>query len=128
VYWLRFTETISVRIPVGSNFETLPLMEYLEIRLCSSQFLDRLKDIFGGRREPFGILMLDRQGIEAARFYAPWSEIRRVITDANKLYVDWSKRPDWVPFPYQAVSFPYLVVALASVLIEEHKRLPVSTA
>ena len=124
VYWLRFSEAISVRIPVSGDYELMPLLEYLEIRLSSSQFLGRLKDIFSGRRGRFGILTLDRNGIEGPRFFAPWSEIRRVITDANKLYVDWSKRPDWVPFPYQAVSFPYLVVALAAVLIDEHQRVP----
>lgn len=126
IYWLRFTEQISVRIVVGTNFETLPLMEYAEIRLCSSQFLQRLRAIFGGEREEFGILKLDRNGIEAPRFFAPWSEVRRVITDAKCLYVDWILRPNWVPVPYQDVSFPYLVVALASVLIDEQKRLPAS--
>jgi hypothetical protein len=123
VYWLRFTEAITVRVPVGCQLEMMPLMEYLEIRLSSSQFLSRLRKIFHGDRELFGILRLDRHGIDAARFSAPWSEIRRVITDAHKLYVDWSQRRDWVPFPYDGVSFPYLVVALASVLIDEHKRI-----
>jgi hypothetical protein len=124
VYWLRLTPDITVRVNVGNDFEMMPLMEYIEIRLSSSQFLDRLKQIFNGQREPFGILRLGPQGIEAPRFFAPWSEIRRVMTDKAKLYVDWSKRPEWVPFPYQAVSFPYLVVALASVLIDEQKRIP----
>lgn len=124
VYWLRFTDSLSVSIPVGSDYAILPLLEYLEIRLCSSQFLGRLKRIFNGKRETFGILTLDALRIEGQRFSAPWSEVRRVITDANKLFVDWSQRRDWVPFPYQAVSFPYLVVALSSVLIDEYKRIP----
>jgi len=128
VYWLRFTRTFTVRISVGSYFETMPLMEYLEIRLCSSQFLHRLKDIWECKRERFGALLLDRAGIEGPRFSAPWSEVRRVITDSKKVFVDWSQRTDWVPVPYQDVSFPYLVIALSSVLIDEYKRIPAREA
>lgn len=124
IYRLRFTESIDARITVGSNFEIMPLMEYVEIRLSSSQFLQRLRRIFKGERETFGVLTFDKSGIEGPHFAAPWPEVRRVITDAKRVFIDWSRRPDWVPIPYEAVSFPYLVVALAAVLVDEHNRLP----
>jgi hypothetical protein len=123
IYWLRFTEQFSVKITIGTDFEIMPLMEYMEIRLSSSQFLHRLRQIFNGQREPFGVLTFDKDGIGGPRFFAPWSEVRRVITDANRVFIDWTRRTDWVPIPYEEVSFPCLVVALAAVLVDEHKRL-----
>lgn len=121
-YWLTLEHNFSVKISIGNSPQMIPLMEYIEIRLCAGQFLNRLKVIWNGGREDFGIVTLDRQGFEGRRFFAPWGEIRRVVSDSHQVFVDWSKREEWIPIPHQDVSFPYLVIALASVLIDEHAR------
>ena len=122
-YWLTLERGVSVKVDISASPERMPLMEYIEIRLSAAQFLDRLKSIFHGNREPFGIVTLDRSGFEGPQFFAPWSEIRRVVADAQQLFVDWTQRSEWVGLPYEGVSFPYLVIAIAAVMMDEHQRL-----
>jgi hypothetical protein len=122
IYVMRLADDIRVRI--AADVAVMPILEYMEIRLCSSQFLYRLKEIWRHRPQRFGIIVLDHRGVGAPRFAAAWSAVRRVLVDSNRLFVDWSKRPDWVPFPLSRVSFPHLILAIASVMIEEHGRFP----
>jgi hypothetical protein len=122
-YWLTLDHGVSVKVPLHGSPERIPLMEYVEIRLSAAQFLGRLKSIFKGNRELFGVVTLDCQGFQGPEFFAPWAEIRRVVTDSQRLFVDWSQRREWVGVPYEYVSFPYLVIAIAGVLIDEHNRL-----
>ena len=68
--------------------------------------------------------MLDHNGIRGRSFFAPWTEVRRVISDARVLFLDWSARSEWLEVRYADVSFPYVVMAIAHVMIEEHQRLP----
>ena len=93
-------------------------------RKLPKAFLQRLKAIWLGQSERFGIVTLDRFGLRAGNFFAPWPEVRRVVSDAQHIFVDWSGRADWVPIRYRDVSFPYLVMAIAHVLIEDHGRFP----
>lgn len=127
-YWLTIEHGLSVRISIANAPELIPLMEYVEVRLSGAQFLHRLKALWDGDREDFGVVSLDRHGFSGPRFFAPWSEIRRVISDSRHLFVDWAGKRDWVPFPCEDVSFPYLVIALSSVLIDEHERWPSRSA
>ncbi len=122
-YWLTLDRGVSVKVDLNGSPECMPLMEYIEIRLSAAQFLDRLKSIVKGNREPFGIVALDPKGFEGPRFFAPWPEVRRVIADSQQLFVDWSREREWVGIPYEYVSFPHLVLAIAAVMIDEHQRL-----
>ncbi len=123
VYRLTVEEGMAVNISVMHSPEVMPLVEYVEIRLCAAQFLHRLRAIWEGGREVFGIVTIDRQGLMTPRFFAAWPEVRRVVSDATHVFVDWSQRPEWVPLRREHVSLPSLLIAVSSVLVDEHARL-----
>lgn len=123
VYWLSPTEEMSFRLDMSHDPNMMPLMEYVEIRLASAQLLKRLEAIMAGRQIRFGAIALDRNGLSGPHFFAPWESVRKVVADANHLLIDWSQRSQWMQVEYDRVSFPLLVRAIASVLIEEHGRL-----
>ena len=124
VYWLTFAHDLSVAISVNFTPEVTPLMEYIEIRLAAAQLLRRLEAIWEGQSQRFGIVTLDPGGITAPRLFAPWAEVRRVVSDAQHLFIDWAGASEWVPLRYRDVSFPYLVMAISHVMIDEHQRFP----
>jgi hypothetical protein len=101
----------------------MPLLEYVETRLCAAQFLPRLQRLYDAARERFGSVVLDRQGIQCGRFAACWADVRRVVGDAQELMIEVSMSPDWARIPKSRVSLPYLVIALAAVMIDEHRRI-----
>ena len=124
IYWLTLAPGAAVIFSAGQSPCILPIMEYVEIRVSSVQLLRRLQAIWNGERERFGVVTLDRNGFQGPKFFAPWSEIRKVITDSRHLFVDWSEHRDWVPIRYRDVSFPYLVMAISHIMIDDHSRLP----
>jgi len=123
LFWLTLRDEAPIVLSVGHCPEVIPLMEYMEIRMAGAQLLPRLKAIWHGQRERFGVLTLDHDGIAGPGFFAPWSQVSRVMSDAKSLYVDWSARTSWTAVRYRDVSFPYLVMAIAHILIDEHSRL-----
>lgn len=123
VYRLTVEDGVSVDIGIMHSPEVIPLVEYVEIRLCAAQFLHRLRAIWEGGREAFGVVTIDRQGLTTPRFFAAWPEVRRVVLDATHVFVDWSKRPEWVPLRRAQVSLPELLIAVSAVLVDEHARL-----
>jgi hypothetical protein len=126
MYWLGISHDLSVAISLRFSPEVMPLMEYVEMRLTAAQFLPRLKAIWDGKPQRFGIVTLDRIGFKAPAFFASWSEVRRVVSDAQHLFVDWTGSSDWLTLRYRDVSFPYLVMAISHVMIDEHQRFPKS--
>jgi hypothetical protein len=124
LYWLTLAHDLSVAISVNFSPEVVPLMEYVEMRLSATQFMRRVEAIWDGRPQHFGVVTLDRIGFKGPDCFVPWAEVRRVVSDAQNLFVDWSRSADWVPVRYRDVSFPYLVMAISHVLIEEHQRFP----
>jgi hypothetical protein len=122
LFWINVANDMAVAISVGHSPQVVALMEFVEIRLSSAQLVRRLQNIWEGRRERFGSVILDRHGVQGPQFFAPWPDVRRVIFDANSLFVDWAGVENWSPIRYADVSFPYLVMAIAQVMIEEHRR------
>ena len=122
LFWLTVTHDLSVTMSVGFAPDVGPLMEYIEIRLAATQFLRRLESIWGGRRQRFGAVSLDREGLHGPKFFVHWQEVRRVVSDSHRLYVGWTRDDDSPSIRYRHVSFPYVVMAIAPVMIEEHKR------
>ena len=122
-FWLTFKDESPVVLSIADCVELLPLMEYIEVRMAASQLLPRLKSIWLGQNETFGVISLNRAGLTGPGFFAPWSEVRRVMSDPRNFLVDWNKRPDWIDIRYRDVSFPHLVMAISHVMIDDHSRL-----
>jgi hypothetical protein len=122
LFWLTLANDMTVAVSVGHSPQVVALMEFVEIRLAGSQLLRRLQNIWEGRRERFGSVILDRNGIQGPHFFAPWPAVRRVIFDTKNLFVDWTGVENWSPIRFADVSFPYLVMTISQVMIEEHKR------
>lgn len=99
-------------------------MELIEIKLSTNVFLLTLRRIFDGERVRFGSVELDRAGFTAPRYFAPRSEVVRVMSDPTHLHGDCREQPDYHSIRYRTVSFPLLVLAIARVLIEDEGRLP----
>lgn len=126
VFCLDLEGESTIELSIGHCLEVMPLMGYVEIRMAAAQLLPRLQTIFNGEREEFGAVQLDKEGIHARGIVAPWSEVRRVVSDDEHLFIDWTRRPEWVPIRYRDVSFPHLVMAISHVMIDEHPRLPLA--
>ncbi|MBI2807953.1 MAG: hypothetical protein HYX68_23460 [Planctomycetes bacterium] len=107
----------------GRNPAILPIMEYIETKLSAAQFLPELKHIFEGECVAFGQVALDRAGFRGLRFFAYWSEIERVVSDPEFMFVIRRGQADWDKVRYGEVSFPALVLAISHVMIEEEKHL-----
>jgi hypothetical protein len=103
----------------------MPLAEYLKVKIASAQFLPKLRRIYDGDPVRFGAVWLDNNGIKGA-INAPWLEIERIVGDDAKLYVDCRGMDAWQQTPMREISFSLLLLAIAHVMIEEAKRLPVA--
>ena len=123
LFWLTLRDEDPIILSVGHTRQVLPLMEYMEIRIAGAQLLPRLKSIWEGEREKFGIVTLDRDGYHSPKFVVPWSDLVRIDCDDCSMYVRFDKRRDKHVIRYRDVSFPQLVLALAKILKKEHSRL-----
>lgn len=123
MFWLTLKDDVQIVLSVGNTPEIMPVMEYIEIRMAAAQLLPRLRSIWHGKAEEFGVLVLNRGGIEGPGFFAPWPEVRRVVDDGTTVFIDSADAPKWLDVHYRRVSFPSLVMAISHVLIEEHSRL-----
>jgi hypothetical protein len=103
----------------------MPLAEYLKVKVASAQFLPKLQRIFNGDPVKFGALWVDSTGIKGA-ITATWSEIVRVVADDASVYIDCRGLDTWQQIPLRSISFPLLLLAIAHVMIEDAKRLPVA--
>jgi hypothetical protein len=119
IYWLTVADNIRFDIEIDRAPALIPLLEFMEIRLTASQLLPRLEKIYAGQSVGFGGVQLDRQGLTRGKFFAPWSQIERVLRDREQLFVHVRGRADWLSIPYAGVSFPLVVMAIAHVLIAE---------
>jgi hypothetical protein len=126
LFWLTLENEAPIILSVGHCPEVIPLMEYMEIRMASAQFLPRLKALWDDDQLIFDAIRLDRKGIEGPRFFAPWNSVRRVMADGRFFYLECEGESRWHEVRFRDVSFPNLVIALAHVMIEEHTRFPVS--
>lgn len=106
----------------------IPVLEFIETKLTATQLVPILRRIFDGERLAFGVVQLDRSGFTGKRFYSPWSEIAKVVSDNANLYVDIRGRSSWSMIPYEDISFPLLVMAISHVMIADDRRLNPSTA
>jgi hypothetical protein len=114
---------LAVTLPASRETGMMALLEYMDLRVGAAQFLPRLQAIYDGGRERFGAVVLDRQGIQSKRFCAPWANVQRVVADAQQLFVEVSRMPQWLPLPKRDVILTYVVVAISAVMMDEHERL-----
>ncbi len=124
VFWLAPCDEARITFTHRQGPAVVPLMEFVDLRVTSAQFLPVLQRIVDGDRVDFGAVELGRAGIWNQRDFFHWSEIVRVFNDSKYLFVERRTGATTGPILYRRVSSPLLVLALARVLIEEHGRLP----
>jgi hypothetical protein len=126
LFWITLEDETPIVLSVGHCPEVIPLMEYIEIRMASAQLLPRLKRIWEGERERFGVVSLDRTHFHGPEFDLRWEQVRRVVDDVKHLLVGLKGRRERLEVRYRDVAFPHLVMAIAHILIDEHQRFPAS--
>jgi hypothetical protein len=126
LFWITLEDEAPIVLSVGHCPEVIPLMEYIEIRMASAQLLPRLKRIWEGECERFGVVSLDRTHFHGPEFDLRWDKVRRVVDDVKHLLVGLKGRRERLEVRYRDVAFPHLVMAIAHILIDEHQRFPAS--
>ena len=118
----------SLEMSLNCSAEIMPMAEYMELKMASAQLLPKLRRILAGERVKFGVVVLDARGFASPGFAAAWPDIARVMADRTKVFVDRRGQPEWHEVAYRQVAFPRVVLAIATILIEEARRLPPADA
>ena len=110
-------------ISTASKPNWLELLEFVATKATAAQFLPCLRRIFDGERIKFGALWLDRAGIGGPIIAVPWSEIESVHSHDTVCHVELRGQHMRYQIPWRKITSPFLLEAIAQVLIEEAKRL-----
>ena len=123
VFWLTVCRGVRVLISSDQGLGAVTLMRFVENKITASRFLTTLRQVYDGERVNFDAVELGRAGFWGPKFFMPWSEIARIVTDPTYLIVEERGQLGWQQVRYRDVSFPQLVTAIANVLIEEGELL-----
>jgi hypothetical protein len=123
IYRITFRDDTEVAIGVADGAAALRLLEFAEIRLTAARLTPTLRRIYANRRANFGELNYTLAGVSSTRFFAPWSEVNRIVTSTQSLFIGRRDHPGLHAIPYRWVSFPLLAIAVAHVMIKEESRL-----
>jgi hypothetical protein len=123
IYRLTVAEDMKTSFSRVQGPQAVEAMEFIEVKLSAAKFIPVLRKIYDGESVRFGAVELSRAGISGPRFFAQWAEIERVTSDAFHFFVSGRNHTSGWRIPYAEVSFPLVVLSVASVLIAEEESL-----